>query len=170
MIEFLTSTNDSGKTIQILNIGNQTFTVPGSNKIVLSFVGTINHLIASLNLNNSQITAFNNKEVVQISCSNLTSGSFQTLPDDFFRVQIDEKTQDDFILIASNISILSIYSYVQNMIHEKIIHTERINSYLEKEKLHALLIHLTALEILGQNPPISMEDAVVARLNYLKTV
>jgi hypothetical protein len=65
---------------------------------------------------------------------------------------------------------MATYSYIQNAIHDQIVHTDRIVGMRQKTLLHELVIHLRGLEILGNNPAISMKDAVVARINYLKTL
>jgi hypothetical protein len=169
--EGVTITNNSTGTnvaTPVPTIGGNTVT-PEQRKLKLNFTGTLNGTIISYEFTKKQIVAFALKTPIILSASILSDGKYTVLPDDFYRIQLF-CYEDLVIQWRSFISTLCSYSYVQKSIHDKIVHTERIIGGVEKTNIHSMVIHLEALEILGHNPPISMENTVVARLKYLKTI
>ena len=159
---------NNGTGIVLTNTMTGTVLVAG-HSLVLDISGTINGIIASLVLSVDQIADYIAKIPITISAENLTAGKYLVLPDDFFSVQMSDVITGSLPEL-SQIMCIATYSYVQKSIHDKIVHTDRIVGLREKNLLHELMIHLRALEILGNNPPISMKDTVIARLTYLKTL
>ena len=144
------------------------YTLLPGHTLTLKVTGTLNGLIGSLLLTAPQIVAYSAKTPVVITASVLTAGTYTSLPDDFYKVQLVDMN-GVAIAEVSDIMTLATKAYVQKSIHDKIVRTDRLIGFIEKESLHELFIHLRALEILGVNPPLSMEDTVVARITYLKT-
>jgi hypothetical protein len=138
----------------------------GSGVLKLKFTGTITGVVGDYTLSGANLSAFDAKTPITITVAALTASVYSILPDDFYRVQLTDTTID----LESPIYPLGSCQYVQNLLHAKIVHTDRIIGFIEKANLHSMFIHLHVLEVLGDNPPISLEDTYVARLRYLKTI
>jgi hypothetical protein len=139
------------------------------NTLIILFDGKINGNIASLLLTPQQIVDFNLQLPVDITVFALTDGRASILPDDFYRVQIQEKNGNNLV-VTSEMTTLGSYSYIQKMINDKIVRTERIIGIVEKTNIHRLFIHMRVLLLYGTNPPISKENTIVNRIKYLKMI
>ena len=136
--------------------------------LTLAFTGSITGAIAEYDLTAPELAYWDTGVAIDILTTYLTADDHSVLPDDFYRVQITDIgiTPNEL----SGIMTLCSYVYVQNEINNKIIHSERVIGMVERHNIHAMFIHIRALEVLGSNPAISMEDTCVARIKYLKTV
>ena len=168
-ITYTITPNDGGTGITLTNTATG-YTLTGGHTLTLVVTGTINGLIATYVLSGTQVTAFEAKTPIVLTASELTAAEYLLLPDDYFETQLTDKDAGAAIIEQSAIMPFSCYSYVQKIIHDKIVHTERLVGLLERTRLHEQFIQLQALVILGVNPIVSMKNTVVARINYLKTL
>jgi hypothetical protein len=145
------------------------YVIPAGNTLTFSVDGSINGEIASLVLSAQQEISFAAKTPFIITADTLTDGSYSILPDDFYKLQITEKDDQGAVVELSDVAVLSSYFWIQKRLHDEIVSTNRVLSFYSVQSLHSRFIHLHAIELYGQNPPLSKEDAVVSRINYLKT-
>lgn len=168
-ISFNIALDAKSTSVIVTNTTSETIVLETGANLILSMLGTINGSIAAYTLSPAEKTAFLAKTPITIPVSELTDGNATILPDDFNRVQIIEMV-GSVQHQQSLISTLTSYSYVQNSIHGRIVRTDRIITDVEKSNLSNMMIQLRALEILGPNPPVSLENSVVAKIKYLKSV
>lgn len=156
----------TGSTKVRLTNTNTTYSRVGA--LILYFTGTISGAIAEYTLSSVELILWDAGTPIDITVAYLTDGDFTVLPDDFYRIQIKDPGVTPLEL--SGIMTICSYTYIQNEVNNKIIHSERVIGMVERHNIHAMFIHIRALEILGSNPPLSMEDTCVTRIKYLKTV
>lgn len=135
----------------------------------LYFTGTFTGNLVTYELSAEELILWDAKYPITMDTADITGSTYTVLPDDFYRIQVKELI-DAVITLSSGIQTISSYTYVLNLLNDKVVHTDRILNFVEKQNLHAMFIHIRALEVLGSNPPISMEDKVVSTLKFLKTI
>jgi len=135
----------------------------------LYFTGTFTGNLISYELSAEELVLWDAKNAITMNVADITGSTYTILPDDFYRIQVKELV-NAVVALASGIQTISSYTYVLNLLNDKVVHTDRILNFVEKQNLHTMFIHIRALEILGSNPPISLEDKVVSTLKYLKTI
>ena len=170
MITFTVTPDNANAGIVILNTTTGFALAAPTNVLLVEMTGSLSGEIASYIMTAEEMAAFVAKTAMAVTPSVLTDGGYTLFPDDFYRIQIIEKTAALAIVQYSQITTLSSYMYIQKALHDKIVCTPRIVGLYEKLGIHKSFIHLRVLEVLGINPPVSMEDAVVTRINYLKTL
>lgn len=141
----------------------------GGKVLKLFFTGTFTGNLVSYELSTAELVLWDAKSAITLDIPSITGSTYTILPDDFYRIQIKEYT-GTVVTLSSGIQTISTYTYVLNLLNDKVVHIDRILNFVEKQNLHAMFIHIRALEVLGSNPPISMEDKVVSTLKFLKTI
>lgn len=167
-ITFDISQSVDGLSITLTNV-SVGYTPADGSAMLFTLSGTINGDLVAYIFSPAERTAFLAGTPLVLVLATISEAKVTILPDDFFRAKIVEKV-NTAIVCESLLSSLSTISSIQNSIHNKIVHTNRILSEQAWHNIHGMVIHLEALEILGPNPPISMEDTVVNRIKYLKTL
>jgi len=166
--DFTVSVYNNGNSITLINTIDD-YVLTNGHSLRLKMTGEINGVVADLVLNAGNVSDFIAKTPVDLSASDLSAGKYLVLPDDFYSLQLIDSL-DSVDKEFSSIVCIATYSYVRKLMHDKIVHTDRMIGLKEKDMLHEQLIHFRALEILGNNPTVTMKDAVIARLTYLKTL
>lgn len=170
MITFTVNPDNENSGVIILNTSTGFALATPTNVLVVEMTGSITGEIASYTMSSGEIADFVNKVAVSLTCVELTDDEYTIFPDDFYRIQVVEKTSALVVVQYSGVATLASYMYIQKSLHDKIVCTPRIIGIYEKLNIHKLFIHLKVLEVLGINPSVSMEDTVVNRINYLKTL
>lgn len=165
-----TPLND-GTQLQLENLTSG-YSKPVGSTPFLVIAGTINGEIARYDFSTEEADFIAQTPVI-FDVSTITSidsggsGEKVYFPDDFYRAQVQYIT-GEAIDDLSDESTFAEFMDVQKLVNDKIVQTTRPPTK-QSVSIFEMFIHLRALELLGNDPPISRENDIVSRISYLIT-